>query len=162
MGHIVTEETKVKIIEKQKGRPKPPRDHKYKWNEASKRKWSETQKGKKGKKHTLASRQLMSKIAKIKHPIVKTDESKLARKRFEYKVWRQEVYIRDNYTCLKCGSHGGRLQPHHIANFSENPDIRYDVANGGTLCVSCHRVFHKKYGKKRNNGTQFAKFILQK
>ena len=158
-GRVITEETRIKISEKQKGVPKPPRTHKYTWNEESRRRCSERQKGMIRKKHTLESRQLMSRIARERRPVLVTDESSIARKRFEYSMWRQAVYARDDYTCLRCKRRGGRLNPHHIENFAENRESRYDVRNGGTLCISCHKDFHKRYGKKRNNRIQFVEFL---
>lgn len=63
--------------------------------------------------------------------------------RVEYKNWRREVFARDNYTCQKCNRKGLRIQAHHIESWSDNPDIRYDVTNGITLCIDCHRDVHR-------------------
>lgn len=53
--------------------------------------------------------------------------------------WRRSVFERDNYTCKKCGQRGGRLQAHHIKPYKEYLDLRYDINNGQTLCVDCHK-----------------------
>lgn len=53
--------------------------------------------------------------------------------------FRNEVFKRDNYTCQLCGKHGGNLNADHIKSFSEYPDLRFDLSNGRTLCVPCHR-----------------------
>jgi hypothetical protein len=33
---------------------------------------------------------------------------------------------------------GGRLQAHHIESFKGHPELRYELTNGLTLCLSCH------------------------
>lgn len=68
----------------------------------------------------------------------------------EYIVWRRSVYQRDNYTCQHCGdSRGGNLNAHHIKEWSKYPDHRYELDNGITLCVTCHRKVH--YGDNSKN-----------
>jgi hypothetical protein len=61
----------------------------------------------------------------------------------EYKTWRTKVYLRDNYTCCSCGAVGGKLNAHHIIRWADNKSNRYDVDNGVTLCVKCHKLAHK-------------------
>lgn len=52
--------------------------------------------------------------------------------------WRTSVFEHDHYTCQNCGQIGGRLQAHHIKPFKGHPELRYELSNGLTLCVSCH------------------------
>lgn len=61
----------------------------------------------------------------------------------EYTEWRTEVFTRDSYTCKKCGIKGGELNAHHIEHFSKNKKKRFDIDNGITLCIKCHRNEHK-------------------
>lgn len=68
---------------------------------------------------------------------------------------RQE---RDNYTCRKCGAKE-YLATHHIENYSEKESLRTDINNGVTLCVECHKKFHKQYGNKNNNKEQIDMFL---
>jgi hypothetical protein len=89
----------------------------------------------------------------------RTPLSKLIRRSTEYKVWRNKVFTRDNYTDLKTGIRGGKLHPHHILNFSQYPEIRFDVNNGVTLSEESHRSFHQKYGKENNTREQLEEFL---
>lgn len=56
-----------------------------------------------------------------------------------YKRWRKSVFERDRYTCQECGNRGGYLNADHIKPFALFPALRFDVTNGRTLCVPCHR-----------------------
>lgn len=81
---------------------------------------------------------------------------------YKYKNWRQDIFIRDDFTCQKCGKKGGELNAHHIKKF--NQIIRemklslpllevYEAAliysplwntnNGITYCRECHNKEHK-------------------
>jgi len=62
----------------------------------------------------------------------------------EYREWRENVYKRDNFTCQDCNKQGGYLNPHHLFSYTHFPTLRYEVANGITLCVPCHRLRHRK------------------
>lgn len=68
----------------------------------------------------------------------KTSEAMIIRTSAKYSAWRMEVFKRDNYTCVLCGSYGNNLNADHIKPFSEYPELRLDVNNGRTLCFSCH------------------------
>lgn len=60
----------------------------------------------------------------------------------EYKGWRTSVFQRDDYTCQLCGARGVKLNAHHIKPFAIFPELRTDVNNGITLCVTCHKAVH--------------------
>lgn len=77
----------------------------------------------------------------------------------DYKIWRDLVYERDNWTCQKCLVRGGKINAHHIQNFSSNEDLRMDIDNGITLCRECHYKFHKIYGFNNNNAFQLKEFL---
>jgi hypothetical protein len=62
----------------------------------------------------------------------------------EYQEWRKSVFERDRYTCADCGWVGGDLNAHHIETFKDHPSRRYDIENGTTLCVECHKNRHRK------------------
>jgi 5-methylcytosine-specific restriction endonuclease McrA len=65
-----------------------------------------------------------------------------------YVAWRNAVFQRDNYTCVVCGVRGGDLNADHIKTWSEHSELRYDVENGRTLCVPCHRKTFKFHGNQ--------------
>lgn len=93
-----------------------------------------------------------------------TTEEHMARNNTYYKEWIRKVYERDNYTCQCCGKRGGNLNAHHLYNFSEYEDLRYDMNNGITLCERCHLVnypnsFHSIYGERNNTPEQMEEYI---
>ena len=57
----------------------------------------------------------------------------------EYKIWRKGVYQRDSYTCQECGQVGGNLNAHHIKEWCNYPNLRFNIDNGLTLCLNCHK-----------------------
>lgn len=69
-----------------------------------------------------------------------------ARKRnnYTYRKWRECVLSRDKYTCTLCGNTGIPLNAHHIKPWAKYKDLRFDVSNGVTLCVKCHKMQHSK------------------
>jgi predicted DNA-binding protein YlxM (UPF0122 family) len=70
----------------------------------------------------------------------------LVRQSSEYKLWRKQCFIRDNYSCQKCGKHGGTLNVHHIVPFriliNEKRNL-FELNNGVTLCKKCHKKIHQ-------------------
>lgn len=110
----------------------------------------------KGYKHSQQTKDKIGRSNKGENN--KTDESKIWRKRVIYKHWRKAVFTRDNWTCQKCFEKG-YMHPHHIRNFAEAIELRFDINNGITLCVPCHRKFHKEYGAKNNSLIQIKSFI---
>ena len=73
-----------------------------------------------------------------------TPENQRLRRSLEYKLWRESVFIRDNYTCIWCGARNGKgktvvLNADHIKPWAYFPELRFSIDNGRTLCVPCHR-----------------------
>lgn len=75
--------------------------------------------------------------------------------------WRKEVFNRDNYTCLICNQYGGALNAHHLDGWGWCKERRFDITNGVTLCVSCHKNYHKIYGTLNNTEKQFEEYIIK-
>ena len=76
----------------------------------------------------------------------------------KYKQWRQDIFIRDDFTCQKCGQVGGELEAHHIKSFSKLiQEVKkylpllslyegamiytplWNLDNGITYCIKCHK-----------------------
>lgn len=76
----------------------------------------------------------------------------------KYKIWRLEVYKKDNYTCRKCWWMSKNLNAHHIESFAKNEKLRFNTDNWVTFCSKCHRKFHSIYWNDTNT-EQFIQFI---
>lgn len=88
------------------------------------------------------------------------------RKSDKYIDWRNQVYERDNYTCRWCGDRGDInadhitpfsyiLEDHQIGTLKEAKecDNLWDLDNGRTLCVECHKstptyLVNERYDEK--------------
>ena len=151
-GYKMSEESKKKSSASQKGR-KLTEEHKKKLSEAKKGKPG-NRKGKTGKPLTTEQRKHLSEFHKgekshrWKGGVTPINES--IRKSVEYKLWREAVYQRDNYTCVFCGERGGKLNADHIKPFAYYPELRFAIDNGRTLCVPCHRTTDT-FGRARKN-----------
>lgn len=86
----------------------------------------------------------------------------------DYNKWRDSVYEKDWYTCQCCGaSEGIEKNAHHLYNFAENEDLKYDVDNGILLCSCCHHIksngsFHNIFGTRNNTPEQLEEYINMK
>lgn len=94
-------------------------------------------------------------ITKLAHKI---------RKWVQYKLWRDSIFKRDDWTCHHCKKRGnGTLHAHHhkitFSKIIENNKIvtlddahnckeLWDINNGITLCIDCHRKTDT-YGRQK-------------
>lgn len=74
------------------------------------------------------------------------------------KKWAESVYLRDSYTCIKCGS-PDKIQAHHLYSFSRVKERQFDISNGVSLCKKCHREFHSIYGITKFYRSDFFNYI---
>ena len=91
-------------------------------------------------------------FAKSKYEVVDIRKPKYTDKRncLEYQNWRTSVFKRDEYTCQHCKKVGGELNAHHIKSYKDFKKLRYDIDNGITLCINCHRKEHKRLRGVKN------------
>ena len=66
------------------------------------------------------------------------------RSSFKYKLWREFVFKRDDFTCQECGQWGGKLIAHHLKQWSKYPKLRFKTDNGITNCNDCHDHIEQK------------------
>lgn len=132
-----------------------------------------------GKKHSVSTRNKMSESRKGKFGTNSTawkggKQSLIKRlKQYNY-MWFLSVKERDLYTCQKCKCSESTMDAHHIKPLSiivkelkevhlnktddelflilkDNPEIKdVELKNGITLCRSCHKDLHDKWGSKYN------------
>jgi len=55
----------------------------------------------------------------------------------EYKIWRRNIFERDDFTCQICGEKGGKLRANHIKRYVDYPNSRININNGITICEGC-------------------------
>ena len=68
-------------------------------------------------------------------------------KDYKYLGLRRLVLKRDNFSCTTCGVVGGKLEMHHIKEWRNYPELRYELDNVITLCNTCHKLTDN-YGTK--------------
>lgn len=75
----------------------------------------------------------------------------------EYRDWRFSIFKIYNFSCDICGNND-YVEAHHLYNYKDYPDLRYEKGNGVCLCQPCHIDFHRKYGKKNNTPEQYFEY----
>ncbi len=58
--------------------------------------------------------------------------------RDEYKRLRKDCFVRDEFKCAECST-GGKLEMHHIKEWCNYPELRFEISNVVTLCKPCHK-----------------------
>jgi len=128
-------------------------------SEERKRKISLANLGRKKKEFSIETRRRMSDARKGEKSHFwrggLTEQTLRIRHGLEYKLWREAIFARDNWTCIWCGRRSRKdehieLNADHIKPFSLYPELRFDITNGRTLCVDCHKKT-ETYLYKLNN-----------
>lgn len=88
-----------------------------------------------------------------------TPINKVIRRSVEYRLWREAVFERDNFTCVWCGTKKSPFNADHIKRFADYPELRFAIDNGRTLCVPCHQTT-ETFGNK--NGSKLKEFFNKK
>lgn len=65
----------------------------------------------------------------------------------KYRNWRESVFKRDDYTCQICKARGVYIEAHHVKAWAHFPLLRYDIENGQTLCIPCHKLTDNYKGR---------------
>lgn len=88
----------------------------------------------------------MKKARRIRDPIGtrKADIDPHYRAGLDLNIWREAVYARDSFICQHCNKVGGTLNAHHVKPWAKFPALRFEIDNGITLCVPCHKAEHKR------------------
>lgn len=182
-GIQLSEEHKYKLAQLRKG-TKLSEEHKRKigeasrkriWSKESRKKLSEANKGERsprfGTHHSEEHKRKLSEASRgakgnnWKGGI--TPFRKIIRESWKYVEWRQKCFLRDNFTCQKCGACGEYLEVHHKKSFAKllkeaigymplfsiyDACILYvpmwDINNGTTLCLRCHNKTKRAISKK--------------
>lgn len=150
-GFTHSEETKLKMSQSGKGRKRPPRSKEWALK-ISQAKTGTHQKPEtiakrsialRGKRHTLETRKILSASRRgPNNPQWRggtTSINSALRNSLEYKLWREAVFRRDNWTCVECGTRNSPFNADHIKPFCNFPELRFSLDNGRTLCVPCHK-----------------------
>ena len=142
-GKPRSEDTKRKQKEKMEGKEPWNKDKRGIYSEKTRRQISEKLKGEKSNLWKGGITPINMKI----------------RNNVDLKLWREEIFKRDNFTCVLCGVRSGNgktviLNAHHIKPFSLFPELRFTIDNGRTLCIDCHKKTDSYLNNKITNATK--------
>jgi hypothetical protein len=102
----------------------------------------------------------------LKNPLLTDEDREQSRQRRidpRNIEWRNAVYERDNFVCRVCGdTRGGNLVAHHKESWNKDREKRFDVENGVTCCVGCHKEFHSLFGYGENTAEEWSLFLKSK
>jgi 5-methylcytosine-specific restriction endonuclease McrA len=73
-------------------------------------------------------------------------------------LWANKIKERDKNICQRCGITQSRMIAHHIISKHVKESI-FDLCNGITLCMMCHRRFHNRYPGYDHNHTHLQQFL---
>lgn len=75
----------------------------------------------------------------------------------KYKNWASSVKSRDKWKCKIANSDcNGQLEAHHILNWIDYPELRYEINNGITLCHAHHP---RKWAEEKRLISEFQELV---
>jgi len=79
----------------------------------------------------------------------------------DFVKWSKTIKQIYNFICQICeDDKGGNLVSHHLYNWKDYPQKRYDLGNGICVCKNCHNLFHIIFRRRHNTPEQFEEFKL--
>lgn len=104
--------------------------------------------GAKGIKHLTMYGENNHKWVEDRSKLQQYSDSTKDRRSYAYTYWRRKVLSRDGFKCKIADENcSGRLEVHHILGWNDNPELRYKINNGITLCHAHHP--YKRAEEKR-------------
>lgn len=85
------------------------------------------------------------------NPYWKNNKSDDAKRRKFFDTVREEVLLRDDHTCQRCGEKSAKPHIDHIETWKQNPELRSCLSNCRTLCIPCH--YYVTYGREMPIGS---------
>lgn len=102
-----------------------------------------------GKKRPNMTGELNSQYIKDRTKLKKGEDKRHS----AYQDWSKNVKKRDNWKCKMSNQDCcGRLESHHILNWVDYPELRYEINNGITLC-------HFHHPKTRKEEQRFSPYF---
>ena len=88
-----------------------------------------------------------AKTGEINFTGFRKNKNRQFRNSINWKLWREKIFIHDDFTCQKCKVRGIYIEAHHLIPVKEciklaKENLIFDVNNGISLCRKCHMNVH--------------------
>lgn len=77
----------------------------------------------------------------------------------EARAWSRKIIAVQQGRCAISGQRSSSLTVHHLWNWAQFPQYRFDVKNGIAIERSLHDRFHNIYGRGYNSPAQFVEYL---
>lgn len=150
----LSEEARKKMSERQLGN----KNHSWKGGKPNCLKCGvklKSMKAKHCKLHSLKYKEQHPNWIKDRSLLKRFNDAQKDRRSSAYVTWRKDVWSRDKWKCkINNKDCKGRLEAHHILNYANYPELRYDINNGITLC-------HFHHPKKREEEKRLSPYFME-